>query len=658
MKKQFQPGDLAEIAYVSELSVSPDGARAAFTRYRADTVKNAFVPAIFILDTATGEEKPLPAAGCRPLCTALGLYFLSDASGEAQVWRFDGETAAQMTRLRHGVTDFAVAQDGKIAVCTPLWPGEEAVFNAEMAADEKAAWREARAAAPVIADDFIYKLDSAYGLLDGSVSRLAIVEGRAARVVSAEGIKCAKPAFLPDGRVAYYGKPYAGFEAEISELFVWDGAENKKITDHMHVAAGAPPVYADGGVVFSAYKAHEGGGYSEWLYRAAEGAVAPLFSESAPEVCHGVNGPPIGRSFFGAEGAYVQAANGWLYFVSCWQGDARLFRMLPDGAGAAEPVETGGISVHSFAVRADGSVIFIGGDRENPADLYRFDGTLTRLTRSNGWLAERALAPVHRLKLPTGDTRMDVWVVEPENREEGKLYPAVLDIHGGPECCYTDDFWHEFRALSGAGLAVIYCNPRGGAGYGPKHTRDDDAYGEAAWNDFMATVDAAVALGFVDPARVGVTGGSYGGYMTVKLIAKSKRFRAAVGQRILCNTATSYGTGDMGFASARQSPDKVNIKDYLMKRTERSLIRWVDDIDAPLLLLHGYKDYRCGFEQSEQLFVALRERRPGVPARMVMFPDENHGVTRTGKPLAQIRHLTEMRDWFVKHLAEGGQAHG
>ncbi len=656
-KRAFGPEDLAEIGYVSELSVAPDGAHSAFTRYRADRVKNAFVPAIYLLDNRTGEEHPMSGvAGCRPLYTERGVYFVSEDSGWPQVWLFDGAEARQVTRLRHGVKDFAVAPGGKLAVTTPLWPGEDADLSVEMTREQKEAWEAERALAPIIADDFIYKLDSAFGMLDGSVTRVAIVENGAARIVSEEGVQCAKPAWLPDGRLAYFACPYAGVEALTSELFLWDGAVSTKLTDHMYVCDDVPVQFA-GGIIFSAYKVHESGGFSEWLYAAREGAIVPLFSENAPEVCHGVNSLPVSRSVFGAQSAYYQVADGWVYFLSCWQGMQRLFRLRPDGRGQVEPVETGSISVHSFAVRGDGSLLLIGGDLENPADVYRWDGALTRLTCSNAWLSEVELAPTHWQKLQTGDTRMDVWVVEPCGRQADKRYPAVLDIHGGPECSCTGDFWHEYRALSAAGIAVVYCNPRGGTGYGIKHMQGDSAYGQEAWDDLMSAVDWAIGLGFVDPDRIGVTGGSYGGYMTVKLIAKSKRFRAAVGQRLLCNTATSYGTGDMGFASARQSPEKVNIKEYLMKRAERSLIRWVDDIDVPLLLLHGYKDYRCSFEQSEQLFVALHERKPHLPVRMVMFPEENHGVTRTGKPIAQIRHLMEIRDWFAKHLGEGGEAH-
>lgn len=179
-------------------------------------------------------------------------------------------------------------------------------------------------------------------------------------------------------------------------------------------------------------------------------------------------------------------------------------------------------------------------------------------------------------------------------------------------------------------------------------------------DDLLLFVEDAVSRGWIDPKRVGVTGGSYGGYMTCKLIGRTKVFAAAVAQRCLANTATSYGTGDMGFVSAREIPKDFRMLDYLTKRARGNIISYVDQMKIPLLILHAYEDYRCGFEQAEQVFIPMKERNPEVPVRLVMFPGENHGMTRTGKLHHQIHHLEEMVNWFVTYLAEdakkGGEA--
>ena len=127
-------------------------------------------------------------------------------------------------------------------------------------------------------------------------------------------------------------------------------------------------------------------------------------------------------------------------------------------------------------------------------------------------------------------------------------------------------------------------------------------------------------------------------------------FAAAVTQRSLANPATSYGTGDMGFVSSRPIPEDFTMLAYLEDRAKDNIISYVDNMDIPLCILHAYHDYRCSFEQGEQLFIAVHERHPEVPVRLVMFPDENHALTRTGKLHNQIRHLSELVGWFVKYL--------
>ena len=123
---------------------------------------------------------------------------------------------------------------------------------------------------------------------------------------------------------------------------------------------------------------------------------------------------------------------------------------------------------------------------------------------------------------------MHSWICKPANCEAGKRYPAVLYLHGGPTVCYSNDFWHEIQILANAGYAVVYCDPRGSTGYGLEHCDSEDAWGDAAYEDMMEALDTAIRMGLVDEKRVGITGGSYGGYMTCKIIMKTDRFAAAV----------------------------------------------------------------------------------------------------------------------------------
>ena len=168
--------------------------------------------------------------------------------------------------------------------------------------------------------------------------------------------------------------------------------------------------------------------------------------------------------------------------------------------------------------------------------------------------------------------------------------------------------------------------------------------------DQLSFVEDAISKGFIDETRIGVTGGSYGGYMTMKLIGRTDTFAAAVAQRALANPVTSYGTGDMGFISSGPVPEDFTMKSYLEDRARDNVISYIDRMKTPLLILHAANDYRCGFEQAEQIFIAMKDRNPEVPVRLVRFPNENHALTRTGKLHYQMRHLRELVNWFCQYL--------
>lgn len=348
-----------------------------------------------------------------------------------------------------------------------------------------------------------------------------------------------------------------------------------------------------------------------------------------------------------------------------------------------ELVCQGATDLQEYALDSQGHLVTVMSSWTEPAELY-LDGK--KLTDSNPWLKEYELAPVeeHWIRSRDGKVELQYFLVRPVagNAEgnpvtgadghndgaqvetdshsdgmhaetgdlSGNRYPAVLDVKGGPQTMYGLAFWHEFQALAGAGLGVIYGNPRGSVGFGREFCAGGVCWKQEVLDDLLAMVDDAVSQGWIDSKRIGVTGGSYGGYMTNKLIGRTDYFAAAVTQRCLANTATSYGTGDMGFVSAGEIPKDFRMLDYLVDRARGNIISFIDHFKVPLLILHAYEDYRCSFEQAEQVFVAMKERNPEVPVRLVMFPEENHAMTRTGKLHHQIRHLQEMADWFTKYL--------
>lgn len=372
---------------------------------------------------------------------------------------------------------------------------------------------------------------------------------------------------------------------------------------------------------------------------------------------------------------------------------------IADAAGKKAAVQTvlclEGQDILSFSVDSLGNLLYLAGDVQQPAEIFyaacsesaetgltHSEGAETGLTRSedtgtgwpnarqltneNAWLSEYEFGKTeeHWITGRDGKTKLQYFLVYPAGYDFSakKAVPAVLDVKGGPQTMYVKSFWHEFQALAGEGMAVICGNPRGSVGFGKAFCSGAISWKNEAMEDLMDMVNDAVSLGVADPEKIGVTGGSYGGYMTLKLIGRTKMFAAAVTQRCLANPVTSYGTGDIGFVSASVVPEHFHMKDFLDDRAKGNIISYVDQMDVPLLILHGMKDYRCGFEQAEQVFAARKERHPDWPTRLVAFPGANHGVTRTGKLYHQVRHLKELTDWFAHYLKEqkkeeDGQAH-
>ena len=395
-----------------------------------------------------------------------------------------------------------------------------------------------------------------------------------------------------------------------------------------------------------------------------------LIDEWDESICHGVHPLRAGSLEYGDHSPYFKLTKDgkYLYFQTGRHGRYSLCRVRIDAAksetaevssvtgsvikpSSVEMVLEGQTDIQEFSMNENGQIVTVQADWLHPAELW-MNGE--KLTDSNPWLSEYAIADVEEYWVKSKDGKADLqyFLVKPVSFEKNKQYPAVLDIKGGPTTMYGLTFWHEFQALASLGMAVIFGNPRGSTGFGRAYCAGGVCWGNEAMDDLVQFVEDAISKGFIDEKRVGVTGGSYGGYMTNKLIGRTNVFAAAVTQRCLANTATSYGTGDMGFVSSRPIPKHFHMLDYLEDRARGNIISYVDHFKVPLLILHAYQDYRCGFEQAEQVFIPMKERNPEIPCRMVMFPNENHGMTRNGKLYHQVRHLQEMTDWFAKYLIE------
>lgn len=278
------------------------------------------------------------------------------------------------------------------------------------------------------------------------------------------------------------------------------------------------------------------------------------------------------------------------------------------------------------------------------------DGAETRLTDLNtGICAEYAYSTPQAVSIRNQrGSEIHGWVIPPVDMVRGRKYPTILDIHGGPKTVYGPCYFHEMQLWAGRGFAVIFCNPTGSDGRGDDFADIRGDYGGQDYRDLMAFTDEAVhRFDFIDQNRMGVTGGSYGGFMTNWIIGHTDRFRAAASQRSIANWTGYYGTSDIGYFF---QPDQTGADPWGDVKTvwEQSPLKYADRVKTPTLFIHSDEDYRCPLSEGLQMFTALRSH--GVEARLCIFKGENHELSRSGKPKHRVRRLKEITEWFEKYL--------
>lgn len=320
------------------------------------------------------------------------------------------------------------------------------------------------------------------------------------------------------------------------------------------------------------------------------------------------------------------------------------------------PITRGPRAVRRLSLHeASGTIAYVGNDFTHLDEVYlaRKDGSAERrLTGSNDpFFAGLAMMPVERMTYTGADGwKVDGFLVKPVGWQAGRSYPMILSIHGGPAGMYGVDWYHEFHVYSARGWAVFFTNPRGSTGYGHKFQRGiAGEWGGKDYVDIMNGVDAVLAANpWIDRTRLGVTGGSYGGYMTNWIVGHTDRFKAAVTLRSISSFLSDEGTRDGAFG--HQTDFGGDLFQRFDLFWDRSPLKYVQNVKTPILILHSDSDFRVPIEQGEQWFRALRHL--GKAAEIVFFPRENHNLTRTGEP----KHLVESLDWqvywFTKYLED------
>jgi dipeptidyl aminopeptidase/acylaminoacyl peptidase len=653
-KRGVTAEDYLSFKFIGDPHISPDGKIVAFVLTTIDQKKNRRESAIWIVP-ADGSAAPrrFSAEGFSsnsPRWSPDGktLAFLSARAADlpagetpkSQIFLVPfggGGEAIALTKLKNGVQSYQWSPEGSRIVIV----GSSGPMDGVTAVDRKSDVRHYT--------HIQYKFNDT-GWFDDKRRHLWVVSvpgGDAKQITEGQDWNDTDPQWSPDGtRIAFVsdrtGKAYDdGHNTDVWVIPAAGGALTK-ISDHAFEDEN-PRWSPDGKqILFTGQTAvHQ---FPKLYVADSSGGVAShLVVEDLDTI----------------PGELRWQSSNLVLFAAGVKGETHIFRADP-GAHTFTAVTAGPRGIHAFDVsQSTRKMVYLANDFQHLDDLYisDLDGSGERqLTHANSDLwAQLELQPVERLAYKSSDGwPMDGFFVKPVGWESGKKYPMVLVIHGGPEGMFGVDWYHEFQVYAAKGWAVFFCNPRGSTGYGEKFERGEiNNWGGMDYQDIMAGVDAALKqYPWVDANNLGVTGGSYGGYMTNWIVSHTNRFKAAVTLRSVSNFISDEGTRDGAYG--HEEYFKGIVFDDFEQYWDASPLKYARNVHTPTLVLHSDNDFRVPIEQGEQWFRALQHY--GVPSELVLFPRENHNLTRTGEPRHLVESLNWQIYWFERYLNGNSQA--
>ncbi len=597
---------------------SPDGSSLAFLSNRAEAATPS-TPAA----NGPGLTAAVQRDGARPQICILAMN-----GGEAQV----------ISHLKNGATVFQWSPDGKRFVALTRTGPSDDIAPAARKSDVRHY------------KHISYKFNDT-GWYDDKRSHLWIVDastGKDQQLTSGDDWNDLDPQWSPDSmRIAFVSNRTGHEYDEDHNRDVWviaaTGGSLTKISDHPF-EDDLPRWSPDGKQILFAGQTKRREFAKLYIAPATGGVASQLITQDLdliPGALHWGPGPNEVR------------------FETGYKGTEQVFR-VDLSSHKTSPVSKGERAVHGFDMNEKaGLMSYLANDFDHLDDLYvsALDGSGERqLTHVNEKLwSELTLAKVERLPYKSTDGwDIDGFIVKPINWEPGKKYPMILSVHGGPAGQYGVDWYHEFQVYAAKGYAVFFSNPRGSTGYGQKFERGiQNNWGGMDYQDVMAGVDAALKQNsWIDRDRLGVTGGSYGGFMTNWILGHTDRFKAAVTLRSVSNFISDDGTRD-GAYGHEEDFDGPLFDDF-DQYWNASPLKYARNVKTPTLVLHSDNDYRVPIEQGEQWFRALQHY--GVPSEFVVFPRENHNLTRTGEPKHLVESLNWQLYWFDRFINKNANA--
>jgi dipeptidyl aminopeptidase/acylaminoacyl peptidase len=641
--RSLKPEDIFALKTVGDPRISPDGRWVAYTVRSLDPKADSADTDVYMLPFEGGTALQLtasPKAENRPRFSPDGRYlaFLSGRDGKkTQVWLLDrrGGEAARLTDYKADVGDLVWSPDGKrLALVVGDVDPDDA--NEEKAEAEKPGI--AKTPKPIVVRRLQFKRDGE-GYLRDLRQHLYVfdVESKVSTPITSGPYDDNEPVWSPDGRwIAFTSnrtaEPDSNDNSDVYLVEAKAGQKPKALTTSP--GTDREPAFSPDGKSI-AYLA--GGDPKDIWYAPNWVAVVPVAGgEPRPltrDLDRNVEGPR-----FSPDGKLV-------YFVLEDGGNEHLAR-VPAAGGAVERVVAGERSVQGYDLGLKGETVALESTPQRPFEVSVAEGgALRRLSTVNDdFLKGIRLGEVKRFKATSADgTKVDAFLTLPPGAAAGKRLPTILRIHGGPTAQYNTAFNAEWQVLAAQGYAVVGANPRGSTGYGRDFSRAIWAdWGNKDYDDVMAAVDGAIAMGVADPDRLGVGGWSYGGILTDHILVKTGRFKAATSGASEVNYLANYGTdhyqkeweAELGLPW-RNTEGWMRISPFFQ----------VEKVTTPTLILCGADDVNVPLLNSEQLYQALR--RLGKETELVIYPGQNHGIA---KPSYQKDRLERYVAWYDKYV--------
>lgn len=680
-RRPVTPEDLLAIQYLDGSVPSPDGKWIVATVRTIDAEKDKYFAHLWLLSSEGGSPRRLTHGehtNGGPAWSPDGkaIAFVSNRKEKRpQIYRLrlDGGEAECLTDLDGEISGLEWSPDGsKIAfIHRPFNPTDFGHLPGSVAAKKAAEAKKEGKDVPPPSFRHItrlaYKFDG-YGFLPEARAHVHVLDVASGSVsaLTAGDFDHGGAVWSPNGKsIAFMANRQEDAEYSaytVSDIFVVSaaGGEPRNLTPGPGVAY-APSWSPDGASI--AFIGHDRAedwwgiwNHRVWIVPVAGGAprnLTPEFDRTAEDATigdlHDLHGGP--SPVWSRDGKTV-------YFTASDEGSTHIFAVPAAGGAAPRRLTTGPIQAMVMARGRDADeLVIVWNGFTNAGTIARLDGATGRkidLWEPNrDFFAGLSLVEPEEIWIdaPQGH-RLQAWFMKPAAVAAGQKIPMILEIHGGPRAQYGGTYMHEFQVFASMGTAVLFSNPRGSQGYGEAFTQAIvKDWAAPAFDDLMLAVDETLRRHpEIDASRLGVTGGSYGGYMTTWVVGHTDRFKAALTQRCVTTIPTLLLADDISGSSVGEFGAEPWT--FAPKLWEQSPLAYVEKITTPLMITHSMEDLRCTVGEAEMLYKSLKWLKREV--ELVLYPAESHGLSRMGTPTRRVARLHVMRDWFVRHLTPAG----